>query len=90
MNNTCYNFKNLSFNSVLFDSFVDMTYVLIMENSKREKNMYKELNLFKPTSKVKIQYKIGILNTIQKVKIEQISSDIEAHGSLYEDILSVK
>jgi threonylcarbamoyladenosine tRNA methylthiotransferase MtaB len=40
--------------------------------------------------KVKIPYKIGILNTIQKVKIEQISSDIEAHGSLYEDILSVK
>ena len=26
--------------------------------------------------KVKIPYKIGILNTIQKVKIEQISSDI--------------
>ena len=33
--------------------------------------------------KVKVPFKKGILNTIQKVKIEKISSEIEAYGYLY-------
>ena len=40
--------------------------------------------------KVKVPFKKGILNTIQKVKIEKISSDIEAYGYLYDRILSIK
>ena len=39
--------------------------------------------------KVKVPFKKGILNTIQKVKIEKISSEIEAYGYLYDSILSV-
>ena len=40
--------------------------------------------------KVKVPFKKGILNTIQKVKIEKISSDIEAYGYLYDSILRIK
>ena len=40
--------------------------------------------------KVKVPFKKGILNTIQKVKIKKISSDIEAYGYLYDSILSIK
>ena len=40
--------------------------------------------------KVKVPFKKGILNTIQKVKIEKISSEIEAYGYLYNSILSIK
>jgi len=40
--------------------------------------------------KVKVPFKKGILNTIQKVKIEKISSEIEAYGYLYDSILSIK
>ena len=40
--------------------------------------------------KVKVPFKKGIINTIQKVKIEKISSDIEAYGYLYDSILSIK
>lgn len=76
MNNICYNFKNLSFNTGLFNSFVDMTYVLIMENSKREKNMYKELNLFKPTSKVKIQYNKGFKKCKKNLYKQQTNWDL--------------
>ena len=39
--------------------------------------------------KVKVPFKKGILNTIQKVKIEKISSDIEAYGYLLNSILSI-
>ena len=34
----CYRFKNIKNNKSIFDNFVDMTYVLLMENSKRELN----------------------------------------------------
>jgi hypothetical protein len=37
-----------------------------------------------------VPFKKGIINTIQKVKIEKISSDIEAYGYLYDSILSIK
>ena len=40
--------------------------------------------------KVKVPFKKGILNTIQKVKIEKISSKIEAYGYLYDSILRIK
>lgn len=40
--------------------------------------------------KVKVPFKKGILNTIQKVKIEKISSEIEAYGYLYDSILIIK
>ena len=40
--------------------------------------------------KVKVPFKKGILNTIQKVKIEKISSEIEAYGYLYDSILTIK
>ena len=40
--------------------------------------------------KVKVPFKKGILNTIQKVKIEKISSEIEAYGYLYDSILRIK
>ena len=88
MNNICYNFKNLSFNSGLFDSFVDMTYVLIMENSKREKNMYKELNLFKPTSKVKIQYNKGFKKCKKNLYKQQTNWDLM--DATYNVILDAK
>ena len=39
--------------------------------------------------KVKAPYKPGILNTIQKVKIEKISSDIEAYGNLINQKINI-
>ncbi|MAW83885.1 MAG: tRNA (N(6)-L-threonylcarbamoyladenosine(37)-C(2))-methylthiotransferase MtaB [Crocinitomicaceae bacterium] len=39
--------------------------------------------------KVKVPYKPGILNTIQKVKIEKISSDIEAYGNLINQKINI-
>ena len=76
MNINCYYFKNISYDCGLFDSFVDMTYVLIMENSKREENMYKELNFFKPTSRVKIQYNAGFKKCKKKLYQQKTNWDL--------------
>tara|TARA_Y100001935_G_scaffold111024_1_gene92148 strand:+ start:384 stop:1247 length:864 start_codon:yes stop_codon:yes gene_type:complete len=59
VNVPCYRFKTIDFNHGLYDSFVDMTYVLLMENSEREKHVYEQINKFQPTKKVKIQYNKG-------------------------------
>ena len=76
MKTDCYTFKIVNFDNSILDSFIDMTYVLVMENSKREKNMYKELNLFKPTKKVKIQYNKGFKNCKKKLYDYQTNWDL--------------
>ena len=58
-NQFCYRFQTVNFSNGCFDDLIDMTYVLIMESSKRESNMYKELTLFKPSKTVKVQYNKG-------------------------------
>ena len=40
--------------------------------------------------KVKIPFKPKMINTIQKVRIEKISSDIEAYGSIVKELELVK
>ena len=72
----CYRFKNINYNSGIFDNFVDMTYVLLMENSKREKHVYNELNLFKPTKNVKIQYNRGFKNCSKDLCEQKSNWDI--------------
>ena len=59
INENCYTFKNIHYKNGLYDNFVDMTYILLLENSKREKHVYEQINKFQPTSKVKIQYNKG-------------------------------
>ena len=59
VNENCYHFKTIKNKNGLYDSFVDMTYVLIMENSEREKHVYDQLEKFQPTKTVKVQYNKG-------------------------------
>ena len=59
INEKCYTFKNIYYKNGLYNKFIDMTYVLLLDNSKREKHVYEQLNKFKPTNIVKIQYNKG-------------------------------
>ena len=36
--------------------------------------------------KVKVPFKPNMINTIQEVRLEKISSDIEAHGSFVKEL----
>ena len=60
-NENCYHFKTLDLNEGLYDSFVDMTYILLMVNSEKEKHVYEQINKFRPTKKLKF-------NTIKDIK----------------------
>ena len=58
MDNQCYRIQSLHFKECLFEN-VDATYVLIMENSKYENDVKTQLQQYKPTYNVHIQYNKG-------------------------------
>ena len=55
----CYRTETLYFDKGLFDSCVDVTYVITMVGSPRNEKIIKEINKYKPTKKVIIVYNPG-------------------------------
>ena len=58
-NNDCYSTKILEFEEGLFDEFIDMTYIITMEDSPRNKKIIEEIERVKPTKKVVIVFNPG-------------------------------
>lgn len=56
---SCYRMNTLYFDKGMFDEYIDMVYILTMENSIRESEYLYQLNTYKPLSKVIIQYNKG-------------------------------
>ena len=55
MNNSCYYKKVLNFDNGMFDEYIDVAYLLTMENSKRKEHYMEQLNKYKPHKKIIIQ-----------------------------------
>ena len=58
----CYTTKTLYFDKGLFDSFIDITFVITMVNSPRNEKIIEEVKRIKPTKKVIIVYNSGFKN----------------------------
>ena len=58
-NNHCYYFEERNYKNGLFDSFVDATYILTMEDSKRKDEYEEQLKKYIPTKKVYIVHNKG-------------------------------
>ena len=71
MNKHCYKFKELNFDQGFFDKFVDVTYIITMEKSKRHKHINEQLKQYKPTSKIIVVYNKGFKNCNKKNLLEQ-------------------
>jgi len=65
-NKNCYRTEILRFDSGLFDSCIDMTYVVTMENSDRYDEFMEQLKIHKIASKVIVQYNKGYRNCKKK------------------------
>jgi hypothetical protein len=59
MNNSCYYKKILNYEKGMFDKYIDVIYLLTMENSTRKEHYMKQLNKYKPHKKIIIQYNKG-------------------------------
>lgn len=79
MNTQCYNIQHIHFKECLFEN-VDATYVLIMENSKYEDIVKKQLQHYKPTYNVHIQYNEGFK------KCDKYYNNNKKIGKTYQDL----
>ena len=82
---SCYTIKKIYFSKGLFDSFIDVTFVIIMKNSPRNNTIIKEINKYKPTKEVIIIYNHGFKNCEKKLynkKIDKTYMDL-LHANIY-------
>lgn len=85
LNTSCYRMELLTFESGLFDSCTDMTYVLTMENSTRHDDFMKQLNEHKPASKVIIQYNKGYDRCTKNSKVTDAAYDLtDAYRNVFQ------
>jgi hypothetical protein len=74
LNQHCYSFELIDFKKkCIFDSFVDVTYIITMEGSDRLKEVYKKIKEFSPTQKIFIVYNKGY-KKCNKILYEQNSA----------------
>ena len=76
MHTNCYILKEINFNKGLFDSFIDVTFVITMVNSIRNNKIIKEITKIKPTKKVIIVYNKGYKNCKKPDTIKCSMEDI--------------
>ena len=77
---TCYTYKELTYSSGIFDSTVDVTYILTMTNStERHVHIHEQLKYHHPTSKVIIVFNDGYKNCMKSMKCGEI--DLHFFGS---------
>lgn len=76
----CYRYDTLTFSRGIFDSFVDATVVLTMEESPRHSDMMRRLRALSPSRLVYIQYNMGY-RACAKRNASSTTSDL-AHANL--------
>ena len=72
----CYTFKKLKYNSGIFDSSIDITYIMTMENSERIINITNQLNKLKPTSNIILVINKGFKKCKKNLPIQNSVKDI--------------
>jgi hypothetical protein len=88
-NNESYRFEELEFENGMFDSCVDMTYVLTLEDSIRRNSYMEQLQTHLPSSIVKIQHNKGYKNCDKLLKNQDSSSDLnDAYRNVFMDAIS--
>jgi hypothetical protein len=59
LNLKCYDYKYIAYPKGVYDSFVDITYIITITDSPRSKEIYEKLKKFNPTSTICIVYNKG-------------------------------
>ena len=83
-----YYFKEYNNDKGIFDTIVDITYILLMENSPREKSVLDNIHKFKLSKKVIIQYNKGFLNCKKDLIQQTTNYDLsDAYNNVFIDSL---
>lgn len=73
INSYCYRFDYIKFDNGLLDNIIDAVYVILLENSDRTENVYKQLNKYKLSKNTYIQINKGYKNC-EKILMKQQSN----------------
>lgn len=73
INSYCYRFDYIRFDNGLLDNIIDAVYVILLENSVRTGNVYKQLNKYKLSKNTYIQINKGYKNC-KKILMKQQSN----------------
>ena len=76
INSYCYRFEYMKVNSGLLDKIVDAVYVILLENSDRTENVYKQLEKYKLSKNIYIQINKGYKNCNKKLLKQQSNYDL--------------
>lgn len=76
VNSYCYRFDYIRFNNGLLDNIIDAVYVILLENSDRTENVYKQLNKYKLSKNTYIQINKGYKNCDKKLLKQQSNYDL--------------
>lgn len=72
----CYYYKELNYSKGNYDASIDCTYVLIMDGSSREKQIKRQIEQSKLTSKVVFQYNYGYKNCDKRLDVDKPNYDL--------------
>ena len=95
---SCYKKKIINYKNGVLDTFVDVTYVITMENNiERHKKVMEQLEKYKPTKKIIIIYNKGFKKCEKKIcydknkKCQKVNISYEdlshANNYIYSDAL---
>jgi len=76
VNSHCYSFDYIRFDNGLLDNIIDAVYVILLENSDRTENVYKQLNKYKLSKNTYIQINKGYKNCDKKLLKQQSNYDL--------------
>ena len=76
INSYCYRFDYIRFDNGLLDNIIDAVYVILLENSDRTENVYKQINQLKLSKNTYIQINKGYRNCEKKLMKQQSNYDL--------------
>ena len=88
MNKHSYYYKLIEFDKGIFDKYIDMVYILTMENSTRVNHYMKQLTKYKPLKNILIQYNKGFKKCNKKLLKQNTIYDL--NDAYYHAFLNAK
>lgn len=83
-NSNCYYKKYIKHENGIFEDMVNAVFILLMENSKREENVLKQLNKYNLHSNIFIQYNKGFRLCKKKLKEQKTMYDlVDAYKQIF-------
>ena len=76
MNQHSYRYELIKNEKGMFDNYIDMVYILTMENSKRKEHYMNQINTYVPHKNILIQYNKGFKNCHKKLIKQDTINDL--------------